>query len=59
MDGAKSSAGDNSNDSTTVRQHVREMLTIMREKLRAAKASVDYTVEVDREKNRSGGVDGV
>jgi hypothetical protein len=40
-------------------QHVRSMLAKLRSKLLEAKTSVDYTVEVDRKKNRSGGVDGV
>ena len=42
-----------------VREHVRSMLNMLREKLQAPKSSVDHTVEVDREKNRSGGIGGV
>jgi hypothetical protein len=42
-----------------VREHVRQMLAKLKNKLSGAKTSLDYTVEVDREKNRSGGVDSV
>jgi hypothetical protein len=42
-----------------VRDHVFRMLVRLQSKLRGANTLVDYTVEVDRKKNRSGGIDGV
>jgi hypothetical protein len=42
-----------------VREHVRAMLQKLRDRLQAEATSVDHTVEVDREQNRSGGVNGI
>ena len=57
-DASGNSARESPKMGNSVRQHVRQLLAKLRNKLRAATTSVDYTVEVDRDKNRSGGVDG-
>jgi hypothetical protein len=42
-----------------VSQHVRELVATLLEQVQKAKTSVDTTVEVNRKKKSSGGVNGV
>jgi hypothetical protein len=42
-----------------VREHVRQMLVKLKRTPSEREASLDYTVQVDREKNRTGRVDRV
>jgi hypothetical protein len=57
-DASGNSARESPKKGDYMRQHVRQMLAKLRNKLRVTTMSVDYTVEVDRDKSRSGGVDG-
>jgi hypothetical protein len=42
-----------------IRDHVRSMLNVLRDRNPVREKSVDHTVEVDREKDRTKGVNGI